>query len=141
MMLFWSTPITSCTGLGAVIGSKAAEFLPSSSPLCVLMLESLHGCYGSVYFLLPSPPLPLQMWMSAWRVLTAVTLMPSARTHPSPTSASASPATPVMGSTVKVRMCCSNESQAPVKDAQPPQPTTNLFLDTNQHGVVILLCK
>lgn len=60
--------------------------------------------------LVPSPlalpiaplPLPSQMSTSAWRAPTTATLMPSARTPPSPTSASASLATRAMGSTAKV---------------------------------------
>lgn len=62
---------------------------------------------------------PTQMWTNAPRAPTTVTLTPSARTRPSPSSASASQVTRVMASTVRVRdhLAISRERAAP---ASPP---------------------
>lgn len=126
-MLFWSSlfaasPSPVASGLGAAVGSKGEKFLPWSFLIHILMPDNLGGCHGpscSLFpcpWLCPSPPLPLQMWTSAWRAPTAATSTPSARTPRNPTSASASPATPAMGSTAKVgarrRWSPSNEPQA-----------------------------
>lgn len=72
-------------------------FTASGDGSCGEMERAVSHCSPSL-----PPSLPWQMSTSAWRAPTTATSTPSARTPPSPTSASASLATPVTGSTAKV---------------------------------------